>query len=83
LEEKQRLVGKYGQYKVKLEGETLFFQHMVGPLEMIPLSATRFGFLKSAGSVEFVVGQDGETESLKLELDAAGTKKADKNVDGE
>ncbi len=77
-DEKQRLVGKYGQYSVKLKDDTLFFQHMVGPLEMIPLSSTRFGFLKSAGSVEFLAGDDGEIQSLKLNLDAAGTKTANK-----
>ena len=77
-EDKQRLVGEYGAYAVRQEDGTLFFIHQSQPLEMIPLSATKFSFRKSAGHVEFAKDDSGNIASLELRLDAAGLQKADK-----
>ncbi len=71
-----RYVGKYGSATetiaiVTRRGSRLFidpFNHVI-PLELIPQSATRFEFLKTAGTVEFVTAPGAPT---KVTIKVAG-----------
>ena len=70
----ERYVGTYGTATEKVavvtrRGGRLFidpFNHVI-PLELVPQSATRFEFLKTAGSVEFVTAA-GKPTSVTIKV---------------
>lgn len=75
----EKLVGKYGGHRVDLnDGKLVFFFNGNTPLEMIPHSATEFGFTKTAGRVTFDIDDGGNGTAIELMLDAAGTRKAER-----
>jgi hypothetical protein len=75
----KKLVGKYGNHRVEFKNDrlTLFFNGFAA-LHLIPHSPTEFGLEKSAGMVTFAVDEEGNGTGLELKLDAAGTRKADR-----
>lgn len=71
----KNLVGRYGRNRVLYEGGKLFLLFQGNAkLEMIPHSATEFGFVETAGQVNFEIDEDGVGTSIKLHLDAAGIR---------
>lgn len=80
-EDKTKLLGRYGPFGVEDRDGTLFFMHHAQPLEMIPLSDSKFAFRKSAGHAEFLFDDTGQANSVTLTLDAAGSRSIPKTVE--
>lgn len=74
-----KLVGKYGGTPVKFKEGKLYLVFAGAELELVPHSETEFGFKKSAGKVVFQVDEEGNGTALEMSLDAAGTRKGQKN----
>ena len=71
----KKLVGKYGRNRVKFENGKLMFYFMGNTaLEMIPHSNTEFGFVETAGVVNFEVDEQGIGRKIDLKLDATGKR---------
>lgn len=75
-----RFVGNYGVGKERLaivtrQGSTLFMDPFGRgvPLELVPQTATRFEFLRTAGTVEFAAG---DTKSSRVQVKVAGIDRA-------
>ena len=72
-----KYVGKYGRQRVELRGKQLFLIRKGGTaLEMVPYSATEFGFKTTAGAMSFKVDQEGMPTAIEVQLDATGPKAA-------
>ena len=69
---KNKMVGKYGPFRVENRNGTLYFMHHAMPLEMIPIAEATFAFRKSAGHAKFIFDDSGQVVSVTLSLDAAG-----------
>lgn len=74
LELAAKLVGKYGKDRVELKGEKLFLKRRYAMLELVPHSATEYGFKTTAGALSFKVDQDGNPTAIEVQLDATGPK---------
>lgn len=73
----ERLVGKYGGHRVIKSNQRLVFMfHGNTPLTLVALTATKFEFKESAGTLEFEIGEDGKISGMVVRLDAAGVLKA-------
>jgi len=69
-----KLLGKYGKHEIKLvNGKLNLIFHGNTLLELVPYSATEFGFTKSAGSLTVQTDESGNGTGIELRLDA--TKK--------
>lgn len=70
-EEVEKFVGKYkGGQQVKLIDGKLWLRTIGRDMEMRAYTDGTFGLLKSAGSISFTMGDDGEVTALKFRLDA-------------
>ena len=70
-EEVKKFVGKYkGGQQVKLIDGKLWLRTIGRDMEMRAYTDGTFGLLKSAGSISFTMGDDGEVTALKFRLDA-------------
>ena len=71
----RKYVGKYGRSRIELRGEQLFLNfNGHAQLEMVPYSATQYGFKKSAGAMSFKLDEDGLPTAIEVQLDATGPK---------
>lgn len=74
LELAGKYVGKYGRYRVELKDERLFLHNRRALLELVPHSATEFGFKESAGAMSFKLDEEGVPNAIEVQLDATGPK---------
>lgn len=75
----EKLLGSYGAHRVERKKKKLVFSfHGHTPLEMVPHSATEFGFRKSAGVLNFKLDEEGNPIAIEAKLDAAGTINAER-----
>lgn len=70
IELAEKLVGKYGSHTIELKQNKLYFNHHHKSLEMVPHSATEYGFTKSAGMLTFKLDGEGNPTAIELLLDA-------------
>lgn len=77
-ETQAKVVGDYDGFSVVNENGTLFMNAAGRKLEMLAISETKFEFHKTAGSVEFKIGDDGNVQSGVLMIDAMGKKEGSK-----
>lgn len=77
-EMKEKLVGKYKHFKIEKRGDVLICIVAQRLLELVPVSETEFVFRKTAGSLIFSQGEDGELDEAYLTVDAMGRTKVSK-----
>ena len=75
---KEKLVGKYKHFKIEKRGDVLICIVAQRLLELVPVSKTEFVFRKTAGSLIFSQGEDGELDEAYLTVDAMGRTKVSK-----
>lgn len=66
----EKLAGKYGKHRVEFKEDKLYFHVHRTKLEMVPHSATEYGFKETAGVMTFKLDGEGNTDSITVQLDA-------------
>jgi len=72
IELAKKLVGKYGGHTIELKQNKLYFNYHRASLEMVPRSATEYGFKKSAGMMTVKLDGEGNPTAIEAQLDATG-----------
>ena len=79
-EDMDRLVGDYGEFKVKKSNGKIYCVFYQAEMELLPLSKSEFVMKKCAGNLSFDFDDKGQVKEAKLQLDAAGNRKGSKKA---